>query len=469
MAQLEKYDWFNRNLFNIIPSSAQRILDVGCDTGLLGRALKQQNPDRHVAGLEVNPTAGELARQHLDAVYLRNAETDDLDDIEEEFDAIILGDVLEHLTEPLVALRKLRPLLADHGELYTSIPNIQHYSIFRRLLKGDFQYRESGLLDATHLRFFCLANIDKLLLDAGYLPRLHNRIIKKDEGLADHVEHLLGRLGLPKTNRRDIETFQYQHTARKMPPPLSDEITPLSIVVHSQYSGIFNDNFNSSPVIKGDHPHQVISFDRRTPLAEAWNLGIKDAEHRHIVLVREQVYLPHDWDRRLGDRIRDMEQLAGDNWIAGATGCAIGHDGGLLIGEGLRAPGEKDYPLATTVSPAQTLNDAVLVIPKGIGLRIDRGLGEHLHGVDLSMQVGDRRGYVYALNNPCLDNGPYSRRKPPGYEKSRNALLDKWRVRAPFAAPPGNYPLAAAAAGAAARTANCISRSMCSSVLSILE
>jgi hypothetical protein len=35
-----------------------------------------------------------------------------------------------------------------------SVPNIQHFSIVRNLLRGDFTYQPSGLPDATHLRFF---------------------------------------------------------------------------------------------------------------------------------------------------------------------------------------------------------------------------------------------------------------------------------------------------------------------------
>ena len=51
----------------------------------------------------------------------------------------------------------------------TSLPNVAHGDVRLLLLGGSFRYREVGLLDRTHLRFFTLETIRELLRDAGLL------------------------------------------------------------------------------------------------------------------------------------------------------------------------------------------------------------------------------------------------------------------------------------------------------------
>ena len=42
-----------------------------------------------------------------------------------------------------------------------SLPNIQNITIVQDLIKGNWQYQDAGILDATHLRFFTLEDIKK--------------------------------------------------------------------------------------------------------------------------------------------------------------------------------------------------------------------------------------------------------------------------------------------------------------------
>lgn len=69
------------------------------------------------------------------------------------FDYIILGDVLEHLTDPWKIVNELKQYLKKDGCLISSIPNIMHVSVLRNLVLGNFTYEDSGILDKTHLRF----------------------------------------------------------------------------------------------------------------------------------------------------------------------------------------------------------------------------------------------------------------------------------------------------------------------------
>lgn len=433
MDKVGNYDWFNRHLFEAIPAHAERILDVGCNTGLLGEALKNQRSSRYVAGVELDPAAVKVAGGRLDAVHLANVEQDDLTPLGGDFDAIVLGDVIEHLIEPALALEKLRDLLADDGELYTSIPNIQHYSIFRRLLKGDFQYRDTGLLDATHMRFFCLANIAKLMLDAGYLPRLCRRIIKPDPELQPHLEQLASRMGVNRINLQNMQTFQYQTAARKAPPLTALPAVPVTFIVHSRYTGILKDNLLASPLLKGNHPHQVIvSRAQHTPLAEAWRQGLSSAKHEVVALVQEHMYLPKDWAHRLAADIVWMERRAGADWVAGGLGYSpqSGREPDSVrtnpaIGAVIRAD---DKVYCSTGDPVEvtSFGDELILMPTENALILDADLGDNLYGIELGLRAGRMGRAGFALHNPCLNNSQFLNRKPPGYDASRDALLAKW-------------------------------------------
>lgn len=146
------------------------VLDVGCATGDLARALRAR--DCRVSGFERDADAAEVARPQLDSLVVGDLETTDLTSAfpDESFDVVVLGDVLEHLREPLTTLRQVRGLLRAGGSIVLSVPNVAHASVRLSLLCGRFEYQKLGLLDETHLRFFTRDSILRLLDQAGFVP-----------------------------------------------------------------------------------------------------------------------------------------------------------------------------------------------------------------------------------------------------------------------------------------------------------
>jgi 2-polyprenyl-3-methyl-5-hydroxy-6-metoxy-1,4-benzoquinol methylase len=148
----------------------KRVLDVGCATGYLARALRERGCT--VSGFESDPEAAEEARPHLDRLVVGDVERTDLAEAfgEERFDVVVFGDVLEHLRDPLPVLKAAKAVLAERGSVVASIPNIAHGSVRLALMAGRFDYQPLGLLDSTHLRFFTRASIEALFREAGLAP-----------------------------------------------------------------------------------------------------------------------------------------------------------------------------------------------------------------------------------------------------------------------------------------------------------
>jgi predicted TPR repeat methyltransferase len=155
-------------IFSAVPAEAKRILDVGCGAGLLGKALKEQNQEREVTGIELNPEAIHHARINLDRAYHAELEAFSPPFRQGEFDCIIFADVLEHLKDPWRIARLYASYLKPGGTFVASIPNIRYLPLLCSLAENaNWQYQDEGILDNTHLRFFTRAEFLRLLDYAG--------------------------------------------------------------------------------------------------------------------------------------------------------------------------------------------------------------------------------------------------------------------------------------------------------------
>ncbi len=140
-----------------LPERCARVLELGCGAGATIAAVKQLRRVEWAGGLELDREAAAIARAQLDRLWEGNAEaaTFEAEIPADSLDLALCLDVLEHLVDPWAMVERIAKLLRPGGRLIISIPNIRHYKFIRDLfLKGDFRYRDAGLLDRTHLRFF---------------------------------------------------------------------------------------------------------------------------------------------------------------------------------------------------------------------------------------------------------------------------------------------------------------------------
>lgn len=94
------------------------------------------------------------------------------------YQIIVLADVIEHLVDPKRLFDQIKPLLAPGGQVLLSVPNVAYAGLIMGLLQGQFEYRDEGLLDRTHLRFFTQDSLNSFLLDAGMFPLEWNPVFR---------------------------------------------------------------------------------------------------------------------------------------------------------------------------------------------------------------------------------------------------------------------------------------------------
>lgn len=154
------------DLLERIPHEAKSILEFGCGDGVLGATVKARQACRYV-GLELDADAVASARLRLDAVYAGDARAV-LGSIDERFDCLVGGDIVEHLDDPWSFLAALRQVAAPDARLLLSLPNIGAWPVVRDLLYGRFDYVYLGLLCAGHVRHFTRQTIADMLAISGW-------------------------------------------------------------------------------------------------------------------------------------------------------------------------------------------------------------------------------------------------------------------------------------------------------------
>ena len=150
----------------LLPPTATNILEIGAATGATLKWLKTIYPTAITTGVEINSALFDELEQNADFAILGNIE-DRLPQLK-TYDLILLLDVLEHLTDSAKVLRSVQQLLEPQGHVIVSLPNIAHLSVSIPLLfRRRFSYRDAGILDRTHLRFFVEETAISLLNEAN--------------------------------------------------------------------------------------------------------------------------------------------------------------------------------------------------------------------------------------------------------------------------------------------------------------
>lgn len=170
-----------------LPKAAARVLEIGCDEGDFGAQL-----DAEVWGVEPQADAAAIATPRLHRVLIGT-----YDAVRDAlpcgyFDAVVCNDVIEHMQNHDMFLRQVRAHLAQGGVLIGSVPNMRHYrALFELLVLRDWHYRESGVLDRTHVRWFTARSLRRCLRDCGYE-------VERLDGLNGGIRFALSRQHLPQ-------------------------------------------------------------------------------------------------------------------------------------------------------------------------------------------------------------------------------------------------------------------------------
>ena len=200
------------------PDTRLRVLEVGCGCGCTLSHIRWKYPNAEVYGIETVESAAKLGR-YMANILVDNVETMEFPYVEKMFDYVIFGDVLEHLRDPYKVLSDLKRYICPDGKILASIPNLLNGSVIAPLLRGKFTYKETGLLDKTHIHLFTKYEIEKMFLETGFqVEKMFANTAWERDRMEDGDKELIDALcALPGVVPKiEFEAYQYFIVAKSV-------------------------------------------------------------------------------------------------------------------------------------------------------------------------------------------------------------------------------------------------------------
>ncbi len=158
-----KFESTHKKALDIVENNT-KILDIGCNNGELGNLLIEKKCE--VTGIDYNIKQNQKLKNYI------NYNLDDgLPEINyDDFDYILILDVIEHLKDPENFLEQLKNKLKNNlkAKVLISTPNIAFFIMRFMLLFGKFNYGSRGILDKTHTRLFTFSSFSNLIKESDF-------------------------------------------------------------------------------------------------------------------------------------------------------------------------------------------------------------------------------------------------------------------------------------------------------------
>jgi 2-polyprenyl-3-methyl-5-hydroxy-6-metoxy-1,4-benzoquinol methylase len=143
------------------PAPGSRLLEIGCGDGRMLARMKSRGWETE--GVEFDPKCVDQVRAA--EIPCHSGDLREVSLPANKYDAIYMGNVIEHVYEPRSFLRECFRILRPNGQLVILTPNTESWG--HRHFKQDWR----GLEPPRHLQIFNLRNLSRAVQDAGFSLR----------------------------------------------------------------------------------------------------------------------------------------------------------------------------------------------------------------------------------------------------------------------------------------------------------
>ena len=177
-----QFNWTSEKLTLIIRTlcnlpNRDRVADIGCRTGKEAAYYKEQAGIREMHGFEISEAPLEVARQRsiVTHIWISGVSVCPVED--NFFDALIAGDLIEHLFDTDVFLEELWRVVRPGGYLLITTPNLAWWWSRLRFLFGKVpagigsvssQHSQDRAIDIKHLRVSVNSEWENLFVQHGF-------------------------------------------------------------------------------------------------------------------------------------------------------------------------------------------------------------------------------------------------------------------------------------------------------------
>lgn len=271
------------------------VLEFGCATGRMTRYMREAL-DCQVYIVEFEESAFQKAM-----AYAKDGLCDDIMQyrwVEQfrdvRFDAVILADVLEHLSDPEGVLRAAAQMLTEDGGIYISLPNITHNDVLIKAFQERFDYTKVGLLDDTHVHFWGLENLKQLAQGSGmYLESVEATYCRTGETeQKPQLDAVTARFENVLRERACGEVYQFVVSLSKTPcrePAFQRKAPSARMHLYLDTGSNFNQNEVLSFEAEADGCGGYVANYRLPQGHGASRIRLDPVEHQGCILTRLRV------------------------------------------------------------------------------------------------------------------------------------------------------------------------------------
>jgi len=161
------YEGIRPEVVKFIPSLYSKVLEIGCGEGNFHTHINQKC---EYWGVEPFQAAAKIASSRLFKVLTGTYEEvyDQLPD--SYFDLVICNDVIEHMLDYGAFFQTIKHKMKKGSFIIGSIPNVRFFpNLTELLIEKDWEYKDSGILDRTHLRFFTEKSLKRTFIEHEFI------------------------------------------------------------------------------------------------------------------------------------------------------------------------------------------------------------------------------------------------------------------------------------------------------------
>lgn len=215
-------EWSEQLFQEIMGAAAGResVLDYGCGMGYAYQRQLAQSVKRYI-GADVSQMAVAQANKRGFEALLINSNNSQVDLPDASVEAVVTIEVMEHLFDPLLAMRELNRVLKPDGRIVVTVPNFGYHAwrlmaLLRAQVPSEPENPKKNRFNGVHIRYFSKLMLKRLLHEAGFVDI---KIGKFDDGTVWDVFKAAGHFGHISQFARDrFPQFMHLHFMERLWP-----------------------------------------------------------------------------------------------------------------------------------------------------------------------------------------------------------------------------------------------------------
>jgi SAM-dependent methyltransferase len=162
-------------------TQSQKILDIGCGSGLMLESLKEVG---QTFGMDMDDDAISFSKEIFSGPVEKGMLPNGIPYPNESFSFVVLLDVIEHVDNPVEALKAVRARLMDGGKAFISVPAFMflwsgHDDRNNHKIRYDLPLLKAQLLEAG-FTVEAISYFNTLLFPIVYIVRKLNNLLGRD-------------------------------------------------------------------------------------------------------------------------------------------------------------------------------------------------------------------------------------------------------------------------------------------------